>query len=82
MPTSSNVLSVIKYEFIHKNRISSNIHDDANGAKIMFDHLLINEPLNNDCGKNKIVGYIHELGQNPFGYLLISDIQVLIKLFF
>ena len=56
---------------MHKNRISSSIHDDANGTKILYDNLLKRK-----FSKSHIDGYMQELAQNPFGYLLISDIKV------
>lgn len=64
----SKILSVIKSEFKLKNRIASDLHNDAAGAKIVFDNLLTEN--------KKIKGFIHELGIDPFGFVMTSEIQV------
>lgn len=72
-------MNVIKHEAVHKNRISSHVHDDAIGAKIVFDSTIEHENrviIENPSNKTSIQGYIHELGSHPFGYLLISQLQV------
>lgn len=66
----SNRLNVIKHEYKHRYRISQDVHDDARGAKIVFDNL------KSDTQKLPILGYIQELSLDPFGFCLTSDIQV------
>ena len=68
-----DVLKQIKYEFKHKNRISTEVFFDANATKIITDSLIGND-------NDKIKGYIQEIGLNPFGFLLISEIQVKVNL--
>ena len=72
-------MAIIKFEAVHKNRISSHIIDDAQGAQTVFltsiereNRPFIKNP-NNDF---VIRGFIHELGCVPFGYVLISQLQV------
>lgn len=76
--TKKNIMYKMKWEAVHKNKISSHIHDDALGSKIIFssnieheNHLLLNNK-----SKFCIKGFIHELGNDPFGYILISQLQV------
>ena len=58
------VLKKIKFEATHKLRYSNKIMDDIEATKIMADDL---------CGD---LGYIQNINFNPFGFLLISRIQV------
>ena len=66
----SHCLRQLKYEYIHRDRMSNDIFQDARVAKsIMTD--LVGDENNKD-----IKGYIQELSMDPFGFLLISDLQV------
>ncbi len=57
----------MKYEFVHSNRISRDLYVDCDVAKLMLDKF---------CEGDKLKGYIQEIMLNPFGILLISEIQV------
>ena len=60
-PTNLNTLKMIKSQYVNRNRISTNIMIDI--------HCLISDV-------DSLKGYIQEINQNPFGLVLISDIQV------
>ena len=62
------MLRKIKSEYITRKKISNDIFIDAQAAKIMTDIL---------CKPNKQLP-----GLNPFGFILISEIQVKNCLFF
>lgn len=65
---------MIKSEYNDLNRLSSDIYSDADLAKKMTDDLCL-------ISKSELHGYIQEISLNPFGFLLISDIQVIIIIF-
>jgi hypothetical protein len=71
-PVSSNVLNVMKHEYVHRDRISTEIDKDAKTAKKMFETLCIQI-----YTPSKILGFIRELHSDPFGYILLSELQVL-----
>ena len=62
-----NVLKKIKSEYVTKNKISNDIYTDCGAAKILFQCL---------CRAKTFLGFVQEIHQNPFGLLLISEIQV------
>ncbi len=62
----------MKHEYVHRNRLSIDIDKDAKMAKQFFDHLCLS--INQS---SKIKGYIRELHSDPFGYILLSELQVL-----
>ncbi len=72
--TKLNTLSKIKYEELHKDRLSTNFIDDVQAAKELCDNLCFK------INENGIDGFIREIQLDPFGFLLISDIQVYDKL--
>ena len=59
----------MKFESEHRNRLSNKISDDAEAAKVITDEL---------CGE---FGYLQEIGLNPFGVLMMCDLQVKLKIF-
>lgn len=67
--TKIATLNKIKSEYYNRNRISNDVFVDACSAKTLSDHW---------CAAvySKLDGYIHEIGLDPFGFLLISDKQV------
>ena len=69
-PKSSNVLKQIKYEFVHRNRISKDIFVDSNAAKVLSEYLCL------ELENKDVNGYVQQINQNPFGMLLFSEIQV------
>ncbi len=72
-PTDTNVLKKIKSDFMNRNRISTDIFSDAEASKILCEKLCL-EP-----SSNGLVGFVQEINQNPFGLLLLSEIQVRFK---
>ena len=60
----------MKYEYVHRFRKSNDVFDDALITKRIFDSTCIY------VSKNPLRGFIHELGLDPFGFLLLSDLQV------
>jgi hypothetical protein len=69
-PTNLNTLKMIKSQYVNRNRISTNIMIDTEACKVFSDiHCLISDV-------DSLKGYIQEINQNPFGLVLISDIQV------
>ncbi len=64
---NQNVANIIKSEYVNRHKISNEICIDSEAAKLIFDRLY--------CSNN-FKGYIQYISQNPFGVLLISEIQV------
>ncbi len=62
----------MKHEYVHRDRISTEIDKDAKTAMKMFETLCIQ--INTT---SKILGFIRELHSDPFGYILLSDLQVI-----
>lgn len=63
--TKNDILKQIIYVTLHKNRISSDIFVDTIATKELTN------------GTSKIIsGYIQFTAIDPYGFLLISDIQV------
>ena len=65
----------IKYQYQHKDKLSNDIYKDIELAKNFFISLAIPP-----SSMNGLKGYIQEIVHDPFGFLLISDMQV-IKIF-
>ena len=65
---TENALNVMKNEYINLNRISRDFYVDTETAKHLFDKF---------CTGDKLGGYIQEINQNPFGMLMVSEIQVM-----
>ena len=75
---------VAKFDGVHKNRIFSHIYDDATASKTIFSATLKREILlytGLSSNKLSIEGLIHELGMDPFGFIIISQFQVYFKLY-
>jgi hypothetical protein len=68
--TKKESLAMIKSEFLHQNRISNDIFHDAQSAKIIHDNYY------KKVFRDGLLGFIQEISLDPFGFLLISDIQV------
>ena len=64
----------IKYEAVHEDRLSRCPFIDSRLMKRIFEEncLIVSK-------SNPIQGFIHELGCDPFGYVLMSDLQVNLK---
>jgi hypothetical protein len=62
------VLAKIKSEQKYRDRVSADMFGDIDGTKNHYDENLKD---------GKIKGFIREIGYNPFGFLLISQIQVI-----
>ena len=57
--------------------MSINIHADASAVQLAMETTTKLSQLGIvSTSKNSLIGYIHELGQKPFGYVLISNLQV------
>ena len=57
--------------------MSINIHADASAVQLAMETTRKLSQLGIvSTSKNSLIGYIHELGQKPFGYVLISNLQV------
>ena len=55
---------------MNRDRLSKDIFVDVEAAKVLCEHLcLFSSP-------GKLSGFVQEINQNPFGFLLMSDIQV------
>jgi hypothetical protein len=67
---SSDVLKVIKSQFIRRYKISNDISVDCNATKLSFESIC------HTSDSNAITGYVQEINQNPFGMILVSEIQV------
>ena len=75
---SKNVVSLIKHEAAHANRLSINIHADAGAMQLAMETTTKLSQLKLiSTNKMSIIGFIHELGQKPFGYVLVSNLQVI-----
>ena len=66
------ILRQIKYNYVHRERISSFLYGDIKGAKQLLDVLCLSPE-----GESGLHGFIQEIKLTPFGFLIISDIQVL-----
>lgn len=64
------VFRVMKSNYIHKDRISTDIYVDSESAKLMWDSRCLYED------DKSIRGFVQEIIQNPFGCVMLSDIQV------
>ena len=69
-----HILSVVKREFNIKDRLSSKIVLDAQASKLVMDNLIPNN--SNDA----IKGFIQDISLDPFGFFLMSIIQVMQKI--
>jgi hypothetical protein len=67
-PINHSVLKAIKYECRHTDRFSSNHITDVQAAKTVMENTFLNV--------GNLKGYIHEICADPFGFILISSLQV------
>jgi hypothetical protein len=68
MILNKNTLATIKYELRHERDLFPDIITDLAAAKLMCEKL---------CRKSEILpGFIQFCALNPFGFLMISEIQV------
>ena len=65
---NSDVLKMVRYETKHRERLSNNVFTDASASKQVMDRLIVGKKFN---------GFVREVGLDPFGFLLIAEIQVL-----
>ena len=66
----------MRSQFRHRFQMDNDLRIDADAAKLVFDTII------KKTGKSRIEGFIQEIQSNPFGALMISDVQVkLYKLF-
>ncbi|CAF0945818.1 unnamed protein product [Brachionus calyciflorus] len=70
-PLSNDVLSKIKNEYVHRNRISNDIFVDALATKQIYSNVAIS------LKTGKISGFLQEINMDPFGVLFVSEIQVI-----
>lgn len=65
----------MKHETVHKERLFSEIFTDTLASKLVSDSLLFTTNADFEV-------CMHDLSMNPYGFILLSDIQVnYIKLF-
>ncbi len=69
-PEKQSVLNTMKSEFLHRFKISSDIFIDSIATKTIFDEMAYKTG-------GKIKGYMSNVGLDPFGFLLFSEIQVI-----
>lgn len=73
---TNQVYRKIASEFRHRNQLASEIRIDAESAKKVFESRISKKD------KNKISGFVHQISSNPFGVILMSEIQVFSKIRF
>jgi hypothetical protein len=61
------VLKTAKYEAVHQARLTNDIFTDARATKLLNQRLI--------RGKH-FDGFVQEVHDDPFGYIMISEIQV------
>lgn len=72
-PENRHVLKNMRSEFRNRFKVSSDICIDAIASKTIFETLA-----KKITGNIKINGFIQNIGLDPFGFLLMSAIQVMI----
>lgn len=75
MIPSSNALRQIKFEAVHRNRLSTDVLIDTMSLKNSMNYNCI-ELQQNDS----ITGYIQDIFADPFGFIFFSQIQVFLTL--
>jgi hypothetical protein len=58
----------MKYELNHENRITTDVLIDAIATQNSFE-CMIDKP-------DHLRGYVHHIVNKPFGFILLSDLQV------
>ena len=69
--TSRHALGMMRTEFYHRYKISSDIFIDAMATKTIFEDMSLKI-------YDRLNGFIQTIGLNPFGFLLFSEIQVVL----
>ena len=64
------VLKTIKSELVHQNRLSNELISDIKAAKTLCDSFCLNSQTTD------LFGFIQKISLDPFGFLLLSHIQV------
>jgi hypothetical protein len=62
-------MKVMAHEYINRLKLSRDIFVDIEATSHLFQTLCKNH--------GKLDGYVHDIGLNPFGYCLISNLQVI-----
>jgi hypothetical protein len=75
-PTKENVLKHIRYEFRARERISRDILIDAQAAKSVCEKLCLHP-----SKEGTLNGFVQQIFQDPFGMMLMSEIQVFFTIF-
>lgn len=75
MSISSQNLRKMRSQFKHQFQLSNELRIDSDAAKLFFDSLL--DKHNNITLK----GFVQEINSNPFGFLLMTEIQVKLLFF-
>lgn len=70
MSISDSNLRKMRNQFVHRFKLDNDFRIDCDKAKFFFD---MAEPRYN---KKSIAGYVQEINSNPFGAILVSEIQV------
>ena len=65
------MLRQIKHECLHQNKITSDIFRDTEASKNLCDLLCVQLNIN-----DYLQGFVQEHSYNPFGFILMSQIQV------
>ena len=67
------LMTQMKYEFAHRNRLSTDHQKDIQASKKLCENLL-----NHVNGQtSSLKGLIQLISQNPFGFIMCSNIQVI-----
>ncbi len=64
------MLKQIKYEEVHKDRLSTKVVDDLESSKTLCDMLCLK------LSENGLAGFLHDIKINPMGFWLCSELQV------
>lgn len=65
----------MKSEFNHRFQLNNEFRIDCDASKLVFDLIL---PFHQIKG---IQGFLQEINSNPFGFIMVSEIQVIFALF-
>lgn len=79
MITNLSTLRGIKSDYVHRNRISTDIIIDSMSAKNLLDKLCFSRDIFVK-DKDSLKGYIQNISIDPFGLLFTSEIQVLLAI--
>lgn len=77
MPVEDNILNMIKFERKHIYTICSDIFTNAYSTKNIFNQIINGEFWINDKS-NYLNGFIQEISLDPYGLLLVCNIQVIL----